>query len=356
MKIIMTGGGTAGHVTPNIALIPKLKKEGYEISYIGTDNGMEKDLILKEGLDYYSISAGKMRRYLSLENLTDILKIGKGFFEASKHIRKIKPDVVFSKGGFVSCPVVWAAWVNGVPAVIHESDLTPGLANKLSIPFAKKICYAFPETKNYLPKGKSVMTGIPVRSDMLKGNKSDGLKFTGFNNQKAVIVVIGGSLGSKSINKLVRESLNELLEKYQVCHICGKDGYDTSLTNLEGYVQYDYVGSELKDMFAMADVIISRAGATTLYEILNLAKPNILIPLPKAVSRGDQVLNAEFFRKEGYSEVLDEDYISKEILLNEINDVLSNQNKYITAMKSSKIRNSVDVVIDTVNKERKNSR
>lgn len=353
MKILMTGGGTAGHVTPNIALIPKLMKEGYEISYIGTENGMEKELITNEGIKYYSISAGKLRRYLSIENLTDIAKIGKGFFESSKHIRDIKPDVVFSKGGFVSCPVVWAAWFHKIPTVIHESDLTPGLANKLSIPFAKKVCYAFPETAKYLPVEKSELSGIPVREKMLRGSKRNGLKKCNFTSDKPVILIIGGSLGSQAINNIIRDSLDELLKQYQVCHICGKGSIDENLNNISGYMQFEYVSDELKDLFAMSDIVISRAGATTLYELLNLAKPNILIPLPKAVSRGDQILNAFFFRKEGYSEVLQEEDITKEKLISSIDNVLKNKQQYINAMKSSNIRDSISTVVSIIDKERK---
>lgn len=351
MKIVMTGGGTAGHVTPNIALVPALKNAGFDIEYIGTRNGMEKQLIENEGISYNEISAGKLRRYLSFENLTDVLKIGKGFIEANSHIRKIKPDIVFSKGGFVSCPVVWAAWVNRVPVIVHESDMTPGLANKLSLPFAKKICYAFPETRNYVNINKGVLTGIPIRDTILNGNKISGLKTTNLTNEKPIIVVIGGSLGSKAINTLIRNNIHQLLEKYQIVHICGKDAIDNTMFHLKGYVQYEYVKEELKDILAMSDIVISRAGATTLYEILTLEKPNILIPLPKAVSRGDQILNANFFKNEGYSEVLQENDMSSDLFLNTIEKVLSNKNQYINKMNSSKIKNSADIILDIISKE-----
>lgn len=344
MKVLMTGGGTAGHVTPNIALLPILKENGCSVDYIGTKNGIERELITNQGINYHIISAGKLRRYFSLENFSDILKIGKGFIDASSHIKKIKPDVVFSKGGFVSCPVVWAAWTKGIPVVIHESDITPGLANKLSMPFAKKICYAFPDTKKFLPKEKSVFAGIPVRDTMLKGSKDAGLKMCNFTNKKPIIVVIGGSLGSKAINDAVRESLDELIKDYQICHICGKNNVDDKLNNIDGYKQYEYINDELKDFFAMADIIISRAGATTLYEILSLAKPNILIPLPKTVSRGDQVLNSNFFESEGYSKVLDEEEINSSVLKDAISLVLKNKESYINNMKASEIRNSSDII------------
>lgn len=351
MKIIMTGGGTAGHVTPNIALAPALKDAGFDIEYIGTKNGMEKQLIENEGISYNEISAGKLRRYLSFENITDIFKIGKGFIDANKHIRRIKPDIVFSKGGFVSCPVVWAAWLNKIPVIVHESDMTPGLANKLSLPFAKKICYAFPETKKYVDANKGILTGIPVRNTVLNGNELNGLKITNLTKEKPIITIMGGSLGSKAINTLIRENISELLTKYQIVHICGKGAIDDSMHNLKGYVQYEYIKEELKDILAISDMLISRAGATTLYEILTLGKPNILIPLPKAVSRGDQILNSEFFKSEGYSEVLQEDDINKELLLNTIEKVLTNKKDYIDKMNLSEIKNSIEIVVDIICKE-----
>lgn len=344
----MTGGGTAGHVTPNIALIPKLKAEGFEIEYIGTSNGIEKELITNESIKYHEISAGKLRRYLDWQNITDIFKIIKGFFQANKHIRKSKPDVVFSKGGFVSCPVVWASWLHRVPVVIHESDITPGLANKLSMPFAKKICYAFPETRKYLPKDKAQFTGIPVRDTITNGSKAKGLSMCNFNTDKPIILVIGGSLGSKYINSLIRDNLDTLLQDYQICHICGKNDMDNSLVNKTGYIQFPYVNEGLSDLFAMADMFISRAGATTLYEILNLAKPNILIPLPKSVSRGDQVLNADFFEKEKYSLVLHEETLTNEQFIDSIDVVIKSSNDYSSSMKKSEVKDSIQGVIDTI--------
>lgn len=348
MKIIMTGGGTAGHVTPNIALVPALKDAGFEIEYIGTKNGMEKQLITSENIPYNEISAGKLRRYLSFENLTDVFKIGKGLVDANKHIRRIKPDVVFSKGGFVSCPVVWAAWLNKIPVIIHESDMTPGLANKLSLPFAKQICYAFPETKKYVDATKGILTGIPVRDTILNGSISKALSMTNLTKEKPIITIMGGSLGSKAINTVIRENLDELLKKYQIIHICGKGSMDNNLSNITGYIQYEYVTDELKDILAVSDMIISRAGATTLYEILTLSKPNILIPLPKSVSRGDQILNSNFFKSEGYSEVLQEEEINGDVLVNTIDKVLSNKNEYISKMNSSEIKNSVNVIVDVI--------
>ena len=190
-KIVLTGGGTAGHVTPNIALIPELKKAGYEIYYIGSYEGIEKKLIEKLGIPYYGISSGKLRRYIDLKNISDPFKVLKGFAQARKLLKKIKPDVVFSKGGFVSVPVVVAAKSRKIPCIIHESDMTPGLANKICIPCAVRVCTNFPETLKHLPAEKAVLTGSPIREELFKGDKEKGLKFCGFDNSKPVILIIG---------------------------------------------------------------------------------------------------------------------------------------------------------------------
>lgn len=352
-RILMTGGGTAGHVTPNIAMISKLKKMGYEIHYVGTMDGIEKQLIENEGIPYHIVSAGKLRRYIDLKNLTDIFKVMKGFTDSIGVIRKVKPDILFSKGGFVSCPVVWAAWMNRIPAVIHESDYTPGLANKLSIPFAKRICFTFPETEKYLPQGKGTLTGIPVREKLFTGNTVEGRKLCGFNDKKPVIMVIGGSQGSGVLNSIIRSSLKELLNKYQVCHICGKGNLDKGLGNIKGYKQFEYVDEEQPHIFAMADIVVSRAGATTIFELLALKKPNLLIPLSRQASRGDQILNANSFKKQGYSQVLEEENLNAESLLNNINEVYEKKETYISAMKKSNLGNGVEGVVKVIEQYRK---
>lgn len=348
-KILLTGGGTAGHVTPNIALLPSLKNAGYEIKYMGSYDGIEKKLIEELGIDYIGISSGKLRRYLSAKNFTDPFRVLKGFSEAKKFMKEYKPDVVFSKGGFVSVPVVFAADKYKIPVIIHESDMTPGLANKLSIPHAKKTCHNFPETANYLPKGKSVLTGSPIRSELLSGDKNAGLKMCHFTNQKPVIMVIGGSLGAASVNQTVRNSLDELLKNYQLVHLCGKGKTDTTLNNKNGYVQFEYIKEELKDLFAMADIVISRAGANAICELLALKKPNILIPLSARASRGDQILNADSFKKQGFSEVLDEDSITPQILINTVNHVYKNKNNYIQAMEKSPSKDAIQIIMNLIN-------
>ena len=256
-KIVLTGGGTAGHVTPNIALIPELKKAGYEIYYIGSYEGIEKKLIEKLGIPYYGISSGKLRRYIDLKNISDPFKVLKGFAQARKLLKKIKPDVVFSKGGFVSVPVVVAAKSRKIPCIIHESDMTPGLANKICIPCAVRVCTNFPETLKHLPAEKAVLTGSPIREELFKGDKEKGLKFCGFDNSKPVILIIGGSLGAVAVNNAVRGILTELLKKFQVIHLCGKGKKDDSLVGTKGYVQYEYISEELPDLMLVgSDTVI----------------------------------------------------------------------------------------------------
>ena len=348
-KIVLTGGGTAGHVTPNIALLPKLKEAGYEIYYIGSYEGIERKLIESYEIPYYGISSGKLRRYFDWKNFSDPFKVLKGYGQAISILKKLKPDVVFSKGGFVSVPVVMAAKHCKIPAIIHESDMTPGLANKLAIPSATKVCCNFPETLQYLPEGKAVLTGSPIRSELLKGDKVHALNFIGnFTAKKPTLMVIGGSIGSVVINDTVRKALPELLKEYQVVHLCGKGNLVPELDGTQGYVQYEYIKEELNDLFALADIVISRAGANAICELLALHKPNILIPLSAAASRGDQILNARSFEKQGFSYVLEEEKLTEETLLEAIRQVEEKKNSYRKAMEASSRIDSVTKVFELI--------
>ncbi len=347
-RIILTGGGTAGHVTPNIALLPRLKELQYDIHYIGSYNGIEKELIEQFGIPYHGISSGKLRRYFSLQNFTDPFRVVKGLGEAKKFVKLLNPDVIFSKGGFVSVPVVLAGKSRRVPTIIHESDMTPGLANKLSIPSATKVCCNFPETLKHLPEGKAVLTGSPIRQELLSGDKYKAREFLRFSSDKPVIMVVGGSLGSVAVNEAVRGILPELLKTFQVIHLCGKGKADDSLQNLEGYAQFEYVKEELKDLFALTDIVISRAGANAICELLALHKPNLLIPLSANASRGDQILNARSFERQGYSIVLEEEELNKQTLLDSITRLYENKNTYIDTMKNSPQQNSIDTIIELI--------
>jgi UDP-N-acetylglucosamine--N-acetylmuramyl-(pentapeptide) pyrophosphoryl-undecaprenol N-acetylglucosamine transferase len=347
--IVLTGGGTAGHITPNIALIPRLKQAGFDIKYIGLRGGMEEKLIKEQGVTFYGISGGKLRRYMDIKNLTDVFKVSAGYFQALGLLRRLKPDIVFSKGGYVSTPVVWAASMRRIPVVSHESDMTMGLANRLSTPFAKKICYTFPETGASIKEGKGVYTGLPIRQELTQGDRGRGLKICGFDPSKPVVLVIGGSQGSEFINKTVRASLDSLLEIFSVCHVTGKGNLDAALDGRDGYRQFEYVTGELPDLFAMADVVITRGGATSIFELLALDKPNIIIPYSLKASRGDQIINAESFKKQGFSEVLEEgDGLTPEKLLDTVTRVYNDRERYSAAMRACPARSGLDNVMKVI--------
>lgn len=353
-KIVMTGGGTAGHVTPNIALMPALKEAGYDIHYIGSYNGIEKGLIEAQKIPYTGISSGKLRRYFDIKNISDPFRVIKGFGQAFALMHKIKPDIVFSKGGFVSVPVVLAAKTCGIPAIIHESDITPGLANRIAMKGAKKICCNFPETLKYLPADKAVLTGSPIRRELLKGNPESAYKLCNFpEERKPVLLIIGGSLGSKAINEAVRKILPELLKEFYIIHLCGKGNLDEHLTGTKGYAQFEYANAELTDMLALADLAISRAGANSICELLALHKPNILIPLSAAASRGDQILNARSFEKQGFSYVIQEENVTDDVLLSAVREVYANRQQFIDAMSKSGQMDSIGTILKLIETESK---
>ncbi len=349
-RIVLTGGGTAGHVTPNIALLPSLQEAGYEVFYIGSYSGIESELISAQKIPYYGISTGKLRRYFDWQNFTDPFRVIHGYFQAKKILKKLKPDVIFSKGGFVSVPVVRAAGKLHIPTIIHESDMTPGLANRLSIPVADKVCCSFPETLQYLPKEKAVLTGSPIRRELLQGDRQKGLSFIGWNDStKPTLLVIGGSQGSAVINKALRQDLDVLLKDIRIIHLCGKGNLDSSLDGRDGYVQLEYVSDELKDLFALADFVLSRAGANSICELLALRKPNLLVPLSAASSRGDQILNADSYQKQGYSLVLKEELLTPESLLKSLRELYRDKDQYIAAMEKGSQSSAIDMIMALIN-------
>ena len=347
-KIVLTGGGTAGHVTPNIALLPALKEAGFDAEYIGSYTGIEKDLITKEGIPYHGISSGKLRRYFDWKNFSDPFRVIKGYGQARALLKKIQPSIVFSKGGFVSVPVVLAAKSLHIPAILHESDMTPGLANKIAMKGAVKICCNFPETIKYLPEGKGVLTGSPIRQQLLHGDRQKALEFTGLKGDRHILLIIGGSLGSVFINNAVRGALDDLLQKFEIIHLCGKGNLDPSLDGKEGYVQYEYISKELPDLFAAADLVISRAGANAICELLALHKPNILIPLSRNASRGDQILNAESFKKQGFSYVIEEEDVNEKTLTEAIHYVAGHKDEYKKAMADSGQMDSISKIVSLI--------
>ncbi len=333
-RIILTGGGTAGHVTPNLALIPTLKKEGWEIHYIGTADGIEKRLIESvEGVTYHSVKSGKLRRYFDLKNFSDPFRVIAGCIQSAALVRRIKPDIVFSKGGFVSVPVVYGAKLSGVPVLLHESDMTPGLANRLTAPLAVAMCCTFPEAA-HLAGSKGRVTGTPLRAELFEGSRETGAKLFNLTDSRPVLMIIGGSSGAQAINKAVREALPKLTGCFQVLHICGKGNLDSEYEGTKNYHQYEYLDEDLKHAYACADVLISRAGSNALCEILALKKPALLIPYPKGASRGDQILNANSFQQRGLSRVLMQEDMTPDTLVDSvINNVYKKRGELIDAME-----------------------
>ncbi|MCA0983968.1 undecaprenyldiphospho-muramoylpentapeptide beta-N-acetylglucosaminyltransferase [Halobacillus yeomjeoni] len=353
-RILFTGGGTAGHVIVNLALIPEFQKQGYKVDYIGSYNGIERQLIESlDGVTYHGISTGKLRRYVSKENIKDPFKVLKGGLQALRIISKVKPQVIFSKGGFVSVPVVAAAKMKNVPTIIHESDYTPGLANKLSFPFAKKVLATFPETMTHLPKEKAEYIGAVVREELFEGSKEKGLSYSGFNASKPVVLVMGGSTGSKKINDAIRNNLDELLKEVQIVHLCGKNNKDDSIQR-QGYAQFEYVNEELKDLFAATDYIVSRAGSNSIFEFLALRKPMLLIPLSRNASRGDQILNADSFVNQGYAYKLEEEELTDETFQKELQKLMKNGNQIKENMKKYQSEKTKDRVVSIIQNHEKN--
>lgn len=346
--IVFTGGGSAGHVTPNIALMHKLAQLGWEIKYIGSATGIEKDIIEREGVPFYSISSGKLRRYFDLKNFKDPFRVMKGVFESYRLLRRLKPAIVFSKGGFVSVPVVLGSRMNKIPVIIHESDITPGLANKISIPFATKVCVTFPESLQHVQRDKAELTGLPIREHILSGKASRAYQLCDFHTQKPVIMVMGGSLGSQVINQAVRGNLERLLAQFQIVHLCGKGNISSELANTRGYKQFEYLNDELPDILAMTELVISRAGATSIYEFLVMEKPMLLIPLSLQASRGDQILNAESFQKAGYADVLQEEALTADTLAERVEALHANRETHKAAMQLRKESDAVASIVKLI--------
>lgn len=347
-RIVMTGGGTAGHVTPNIALIPRLRELGYEIYYIGSEP-IEEKLIKELGdVPYYRVHSGKLRRYFSLKNFVDPFKTLYGSIECCFLMGKLRPSVAFSKGGFVGVPVVIGAKLRKVPVVLHEADRTIGLANKLSMPFAKVVCTSFEATAGDVPKGKGVFTGAPIRKQLLLGDAARARRAYGIGEDKPVLLSMGGSLGAQAVNALLRAALPELLKQFNVLHLCGRGNLDEALEGTLGYVQLEYASGELPDIFALADVCVSRAGANSVFELLALKLPALLIPLPGASSRGDQILNAEYFRKRGCFDMLEQSEATPSELVKRVAGIYESSAEYKARMAEHSGGDGVQNVVEII--------
>ncbi|MCI8633324.1 MAG: undecaprenyldiphospho-muramoylpentapeptide beta-N-acetylglucosaminyltransferase [Lachnospiraceae bacterium] len=345
--VMMTGGGTAGHVTPNLALIEPLRQKGYRIGYIGRKNSIEAQLAKEAGLPFYCISAGPLHRDFNMENWVSPWKNMLGVMQAAHIIRREKPDLIFCKGGFVSVPVAVAGQMLHRPVVLHESDFTPGLANRMCLPFADTVCVSFEETMAHMPAGKAVYTGTPVRSELLQGSAEEGYRITGLRRGKPVVLVMGGSSGAGALNRLIGPAAERLTKEYEVVHLCGKQEAQDCVPR-PGYFPMKYAKEELSHLYAMADMVVSRAGANALAELLLLGKPHILIPLPKAASRGDQILNAKSFAAKGFSYVLPQEELTEESLSRALREVWSNRRRYTAAMEKSRVSNGTQAVLEVI--------
>jgi UDP-N-acetylglucosamine--N-acetylmuramyl-(pentapeptide) pyrophosphoryl-undecaprenol N-acetylglucosamine transferase len=347
-RIFITGGVSAGHVTPNIALIEHLIRKNCAVSYIGSADGIERKLT--EGLDipYYEISTGKFRRQFNWKNFLDPLLFVLGLIQSVILCHSHKPDIVFSKGGFVAVPVVIGAWICKIPVIWHESDIKPGFVSQLCIRFSRFVCINFPLTKRSLPRRmrgeRTKLTGTPVRQSLLKGNASKGRTLLGFSREKPVLLVLGTGRGSKLVNDHVRQCRFQLLRYYQIIHVVGEGNLDAGYDNNDGYVQREYLHQEYGDILAAADLVISRAGANSIYEYLVMRKCHLLIPLSKKVSRGNQIENAETFEKAGMSMVLQEVDLTAESLIESINQLRRERKIRLSALKRFKIRDSVKLI------------
>ncbi len=345
--ILFTGGGTAGHVSPNLALSNYFIEKNYEVHYIGSYTGIEKDMV-KPPIIYHGISTGKLRRYFDLKNFTDPFRIIKGYIQSKKLLKKIKPNIIFSKGGFVSVPVVMAANSLNIPVILHESDMTPGLANKLCIPKCDLICTSFEKTLDST-KGKGVLTGTPIRPMLKLGNVEYAkTKLKDFDHNNPTIMIMGGSLGAGAINEQIRSIMRGLTSSFNILHICGKNNLDPHLNSVKGYMQFEFVNEELADFITYSDIIVSRSGATSIFEFLSLNKPMLLIPLPLSQSRGDQILNAKYFEEKGYAKVLRQEDMNDETLLKGILELYQDRENIKTAQKQSKTFNSNEIIIELI--------
>ena len=346
-RIVLTGGGTAGHCTPNLALVPHLREEGYEIAYVGSIEGIERGLVEEYGVPYTPIETGKLRRYLDPKNFTDPFRVLKGYHQAQQFLKEYRPDVVFSKGGYVAVPVVRAAYKLHIPCVIHESDMTPGLANKLCLKCAVTVCCNFPETMGEFPQDAEhvVLTGTPIRDELFQGSAATGRALCGFDESRPILMIIGGSQGASSVNKTIRDNLDALLADYQIVHLCGRDKMDNLLLTRPGYKQFEYVTEELGNLYAMADIVISRAGANAICELLALQKPNLLVPLP--TGRGDQKLNAASFEAQGYSMVVQDDDLP-DVILEKVHELYENRAQYVEAMRGSSQGDATRLILDLI--------
>lgn len=345
-KVVFTGGGTGGHVFPNQPLVEYYKQK-YDVVYIGTRRGMERAIVLPWGVTYVTITSGKLRRYFDLKNAFDILKVIFGIFEALYKLSKIKPIFIFSKGGFVSVPVVIAGRLLSIPVYIHEADMTPGLANRIAMRFATHLFLTFPPKVE--PKIGYTISGLPLRSDIYTADAMRGKTFLNITSQKPVLLQLGGSLGASSLNTLLRDSLDLLLPNFEIVHVTGK-GKANLMIDKVGYQQREFIGTEIFDCIAAADIVVSRAGAGSVMELLTLQKPSLFIPLPRSQSRGDQIENAQYVEKFKVGVALSEEMLESNIFAKMIEKVYNDREIYIKNIKALGLPRAEETIISIIKK------
>ncbi len=349
-KVVLTGGGSTGHVSVNLALIPRLLDEGWDITYFGSKQGIERKLLADfPEVRYEAISTGKLRRYFSWTNVADAFRVVAGTFQAWARLRRIRPSVIFSKGGFVSVPVVYAGHFNKIPSITHESDLTPGLANKLCYRYVHEVMLTFEESMKYVPAEKAFYLGPVIREQIRGGSAERGRRKYGFDGTKPILVVLGGSLGAGAVNQCIWDNLDALLARFDILHGTGAGKGDASVQR-PGYVQVDYIQDGMNDTLAMADIIISRAGSNAIFEFLYYQKPMLLIPLPTSQSRGDQILNAERFAEKNYARVLLEENLTPETLRSGIEELYREREHIISAQQTFDFSDGVATIIAELEK------
>lgn len=349
-RVVLTGGGSTGHVAVNLALIPRFLQKGWEVYYMGSKKGIEAELISKfPEVTYYPISTGKLRRYFTLKNIADAFRVKRGLWQSYRLLYRLKPNVIFSKGGYVAVPVVLGGWLRGIPVVLHESDLTPGLANRITLPFATKVCTTFTETVRYLKTGKQKVEyiGPVIRDELSQGDPAKGYDYCQFTREKPVMLVMGGSQGAQRINEAVRTNLDVLLKQFQIIHICGRGHRDPRIDR-PGYRQFEYLNNELAHVLSITDLVVSRAGSNAIFEFLLMRLPMLLIPLSQKASRGDQIANANYFRKAGYCHVLMESELTEENFLKAVKEAYGQRQKMITNMEDGNIDGSCDRLYDLI--------
>lgn len=347
MKIVLTGGGTGGHLIPLITVSEKIKarRPDVEFLFIGPDGKMERDLMGRAGIRTRNILVGKIRRHFSFLHFVDIFKVPIGIVQCLWILLVEMPDAVFSKGGYASFPTVVVSWLYRIPVLIHESDANPGLANNMLGKFAKRVAVSYPEAQKHFPADQVVLTGNPLREDITKGDVQKGRALFSLTETRKVIFVVGGSQGARNINNRILDILPELLKKYQVIHQTGERNFEEVLHKAgvlgikggrDNYYPVAFYGDEIKDILAVADLVISRAGANTISEIAATGKPAIIIPLPTSANN-HQRMNAYSIARHGGCIVLDEANLGENMLLSRIEEIMENEefrNKLIANIRS----------------------